>query len=154
MSRGRPLLVLFELALFAVSCLCGAKGAAGEEAGPEDVRTVAVLNFVNRNPGDGWDWLGTGLADSLITDLSKSASLTVVERERMAWTLKEMEIARRGIVDPAAAQNVGRICKVDCVLFGSFLKEFPKHEFAPRVKEMLEVCATELQKRQSSEKGG
>jgi tetratricopeptide (TPR) repeat protein len=37
--------------------------------------------------------------------------------------------------------------------FDRFLKEFPKHEFAPRVKEMLEVCTTEIQKRQSSEKG-
>ena len=98
-----------------------------QEAPRDSPTTLAVLNFVNRNPRDGWDWLGTGLADMLITDLSKSASLAVVERERMAWMLKEMlkemEMARRGLLDATTAQNVGRICKVDWALFGSFARE-------------------------------
>ncbi|MCD6416629.1 MAG: tetratricopeptide repeat protein, partial [Planctomycetes bacterium] len=94
-----------------------------QEAEPQPPITVAVLNFVNRNPGDGSDWLEKGLADLLITDLSKSATLLVVERERMAWMLKELELGERGVVDPSTAGRVGRICKVDRVLFGSYVRQ-------------------------------
>jgi len=118
-KRRIALWLVFGLAV----ALLHAGSPCAQETPPAGPTTLAVVNFVNRNPGDGWDWLGTGLADMLITDLSKSASLSVVERERMAWMLKEMETARRGIVDPAAAQNIGHICKVDWALFGSFARE-------------------------------
>ena len=59
--RGRPLFALFQLVFLAVFCLCGFERAAGEEVGGEDVRTVAVLNFVNRNPG-----LRVGLVGNLL----------------------------------------------------------------------------------------
>ncbi len=36
--------------------------------------------------------------------------------------------------------------------FDRFLKEFPEDELAPKVKEMLEVCATQIQERNSAEK--
>ena len=35
--------------------------------------------------------------------------------------------------------------------FDRFLKEFPKDELAPKVKEMLEVCAAQIQERKSAE---
>ncbi len=31
-----------------------------------------------------------------------------------------------------------------------FLKKFPKHEFAPKIEEMLEICASEIQERESA----
>jgi len=117
---GRRTAGVFLVSAFVLLCTSAFPARAGSDETPV---TLAVLHFANRNPGDGWDWLEKGLPDLLITDLSKSASLTVVERERMAWMLKELELAGRGIVDPAAAQNVGRICKVDWAFFGSFLGE-------------------------------
>ena len=38
--------------------------------------------------------------------------------------------------------------------FDRFLKEFPDHQFAPSVKEMIELCSTEIQKPESAEEGG
>ena len=56
MMFKRPYLVwLLPAPLIAMWCLCGFQQAEGEESVPEKVRTLAVLNFVNRDPGDGWD---------------------------------------------------------------------------------------------------
>jgi len=123
MFKWQTLFVLCQVAFFALFSLYECLDAAEEEVAPGDIRTLAVMNFTNRNPGDGWDWLEKGLADMLITDLSKSASLVIVERDRMAELLRELELAERGIVDASTAGRVGRICKVDWVLFGSFIKQ-------------------------------
>ncbi len=98
--------------------LCGA--GAPEKEQPT---TLAVLNFVNRNPGDGWDWLGTGLADMLITDLSSSERLQVVGREEMQQLFDEMRLGAAEVVDPGTAQSFGRVLAADLVLTGSFLRE-------------------------------
>ena len=37
--------------------------------------------------------------------------------------------------------------------FDRFLKEFPKHELVPRVKEMVEVCDSEIQEQSAAEQG-
>jgi len=37
--------------------------------------------------------------------------------------------------------------------FDRFLKDFPKHELAPKAEEMLEVCTVEIQKRKPAEQG-
>ena len=74
--------------------------------GSEQAHTrVAVLNFTNRNPGDGWDWLEKGLADMLITDLSASSRLRVVERERMQLLFEELELHRKVAAGNTAAAD-------------------------------------------------
>jgi len=85
--------------------------------------TLAVLNFVNRNPGDGWDWLEKGLADMLITDLQASGKFQVVDRERTQFALEEMALAERGLVDPQTAQRLGKVLGVEWVAFGTYFRE-------------------------------
>lgn len=53
--------------------------------------------------------LGFGLADLLITDLSRSAQLQVVDRTRTDALLRELALARSGRVDSATAPRVGRL---------------------------------------------
>ena len=72
-----PRLLSMGLILF-LALVVGTEAARGEEAS-----TIAVVNFINRNAPDDWDWLEKGFADLLITDLARSDRLTVVERERM-----------------------------------------------------------------------
>jgi TolB-like protein len=89
---------------------------------PQDAaKTIAVLDFVNRNPADGRDWLGKGLADMVITDLSASQRLTVVDRERVQDLAREIDLGAAGILDPKTAPRVGQIAKVRWILFGTFL---------------------------------
>jgi len=87
------------------------------------VRTMAVMNFDNRSSTGQWQWLSKGLADMLITDLSASERLMIVERERLNEIVAELQLTKAGVVDSSIAGQVGRIAKVDWVLFGSFLKE-------------------------------
>jgi len=53
--------------------------------------------------------LGYGLADLLITDLSRSAQLQVVDRTRTDALLRELALAGSGRVDSATAPRVGRL---------------------------------------------
>jgi TolB-like protein len=53
--------------------------------------------------------LGYGLADLLITDLSRSAQLQVVDRVRVDALLKELHLASNGRVDSASAPRVGKL---------------------------------------------
>lgn len=87
------------------------------------VRTMAVMSFDNRGSTGQWQWLSKGLADMLITDLSASERLMIVERERLNEIVAELQLTKAGAVDSSIADQVGRIAKVDWVLFGSFLKE-------------------------------
>ena len=87
------------------------------------VKTMAVMNFDNRSSTGQWQWLSKGLADMLITDLSASERLMIVERERLNEIVAELQLTRAGVVDSSIANRVGQMAKVDWVLFGSFLKE-------------------------------
>ncbi|MHC4757288.1 MAG: CsgG/HfaB family protein [Planctomycetota bacterium] len=88
-----------------------------------EVKKLAVMNFDNRNSSGEWQWLSKGLADMIITDLSASERLMIVERERLNDIVAELQLTKAIVVDSSIADQVGRIAKVDWVLFGSFLKE-------------------------------
>lgn len=107
--------------LAGLCCLAATTFAMG--AAPHQPVSLAVLNFINRNPGDGWDWLQTGLADMLITDLSHCGRFQIVTREDMQSLVEETKISGSGLVDPLTAVEAGRMLKVDHVLVGSFLRE-------------------------------
>ena len=108
-----------RFAAFGILLLATAISSGQEPSVP----ALTVLNFVNCHPGDGWDWLSKGLADMLITDLSASAKLRLVERERMQAFFTEMALAEKGLVDPESAARMGRMLKAKLALFGSFLVE-------------------------------
>jgi TolB-like protein len=81
------------------------------------------MNFDNRSSSGEWQWLSKGLADMIITDLTASERLMIVERERLNEIFAELQLTKAIVVDSSIADQVGRIAKVDWVLFGSFLKE-------------------------------
>src|SRR5438045_1233602 len=104
--------------LLVLMCLCGSALSA-EAPAPPDKNSLAVLDLANRNQGDAFDWLGKGLADMLIADLSASKKLLVVDRERTQDFMRELELDQAGLVAGAAAR-VGKVAKVDWVVFGSY----------------------------------
>jgi TolB-like protein len=93
-------------------------------AAADDGRTpIAVLHFVDRSAQDEWGWLGKGLADMLITDLSVSGSIVIVDRDRMAAAVAETGLAESGLADVTNAGKAGQVCKVAHVVFGSFVHQ-------------------------------
>ena len=108
------------LVLIIIFCFSPRAYSASEENSP---KKITVMNFDNRSSTGEWQWLSKGFADMIITDLSASERLTVVERERLNEIVAELQLVKTGVVDSSIANRVGQMAKVDWVLFGSFLKE-------------------------------
>ncbi|MBS0206983.1 MAG: hypothetical protein JSS49_29255 [Planctomycetes bacterium] len=120
MKRGvRSLLRCACLAL----CLSLGAVASALDKPEKAVPAVAVLDFVNRAPGDGHDWLAKGLADLLMTDLSVSPRLSIVHREKIHELAQEFELATRGILDEESAPRLGKTAHANWVVFGSYRRE-------------------------------
>ncbi len=72
--------------------------------------------------------LGFAIADLLVTDLSQSAQLQLVERARLGEVLNEIDLAGAGRVDSASAPRVGRLLGAQRLLLGS-VDTLPNGEF-------------------------
>ncbi len=82
---------------------------------------VAVLYFRNLGKRRDLDPVRKGLADMMITDLSKVKALTVVERIRMQKMLEELGLGASGMVAEGSAPRVGRLLGASRLIQGSFL---------------------------------
>ncbi len=63
--------------------------------------------------------LGFALADLLVTDLSRSAQLQLVERARLGDVLRELDLGKTGRVDSTSAPRVGRLVRARRLVLGS-----------------------------------
>ena len=74
-----------------------------------DERTVAVFPFQYRGDDPRFRPLGRALAEFLVTDLSRTEALTVLERSRLQLLLDEMELSESDYVEPGTAVQSGRL---------------------------------------------
>lgn len=81
--------------------------------------TVAVLPFRYAGAREDLRPLGRALAELLVTDLSQTDRLTVLERSRIQLLLDEMELAEQGLVEPATAARSGRMLGAGSVVQGT-----------------------------------
>lgn len=104
---------LLWLALFAAS------GLAQDSA----QRTIAILDFNNNSIMDRerLDPLKKGLADILITEISKIEAFRVVERDKLRDVVMELEFGQSELVDPSTAQKMGKLLGAQDLLFGAFV---------------------------------
>jgi TolB-like protein len=63
--------------------------------------------------------LGFALADLLVTDLSGSAQLQLVERARLGEVLRELDLGRSGKFDSSTAPRVGQLLRARRLVLGS-----------------------------------
>ncbi len=94
---------------------------------PHDQRkTIAVLYFQNNSLADrqNMEPLQKGLADMLITELSKIQALKVIERNQLQQMIEEMKLGQSGMVDEQTAQKVGRLLGAQTLLLGSYVAMF------------------------------
>jgi len=80
---------------------------------------VAVLGFANITSNSEDDWLGTGIAETVTTDLKNVEGLSVVSRARIHETLRRLG-AEAGATDEALAVQAGRELRTRWVLSGGF----------------------------------
>lgn len=79
---------------------------------------VAVLPFSVPQGESGYESLGKGLAEMVITDLSQIQSLKPVERVRTQALLDEMNLGQTGMIETASAARFGRFISAGHVVKG------------------------------------
>lgn len=62
--------------------------------------------------------LGYGLADMLMTDLSRSSQVQIVDRLRFDAVLREIKLANAGVVEAGTAPRVGRLVRARRLVLG------------------------------------
>lgn len=86
---------------------------------PRPRETLAISAFGNNSGQPRYEYLGRALADMLTTDLSSSAAVRIVERDRLQELLKELQLSESRFIDPRTAQRVGRGLGATHVVVGS-----------------------------------
>jgi TolB-like protein len=69
-----------------------AGAGAGEETGEgEQPKRIAIASFTNISGNAEDDWLGTGIAETLIADVGQLEGVSVIARERVSELIKTLE---------------------------------------------------------------
>lgn len=114
-------------ALAHTETVAAAKAAVANEAQisqtPGSPQTIAVPPLRYDGPDPSLAPLGRGLAEMIITDLSRSAQLTVVERDRMQAIADEIELSRSDRVDGATAVRAGKLIQAGRLIGGSIQQQ-------------------------------
>src|SRR5436190_537164 len=101
--------------VLAALCVMAAPAVAAEKP-----RRIAIMPFQNVTGGKDLDSIGTGIAETLITELGRIPELTLVERSRLNDAQKEIKLGQSGAVEASTAQRMGRFLGADGVVVGSF----------------------------------
>ncbi|HVF48210.1 MAG TPA: tetratricopeptide repeat protein [Pyrinomonadaceae bacterium] len=86
----------------------------------EGRKAVAVMFFENQSQVKDLDWLREGLADMLITDLSRSKNLTVLSRQQLHVLLERDGYRAQQRLPLEAALDIAGKSQADIMLTGSF----------------------------------
>ena len=127
-AHGRTSLVRVQLrqhlaALARKQLEADAKTAVAQEvalsATPGPLTTVAVLPLNVTSRDSSLMSIGVGLADLMITDLSRSSQLTIVERDKLDALLDEVLRSQRGAFDPNTAVRSGKLARAGRLVRGA-----------------------------------
>ncbi|MBI2428915.1 MAG: hypothetical protein HYV29_08995 [Ignavibacteriales bacterium] len=89
-------------------------------------KRVAVSRFEDRS-GTGYNHLGEGVADMLVTALVKSNKFSVIERQELEKVLEEQKLGESGLVTAETAPKLGKLLGVELLVVGS-VSEFGTKE--------------------------
>ena len=90
---------------------------------PGSPQTIAVPPMTFSGTDSSLRPLERGMADLIITDLSRSAQLTVVERDRMQALADEIQLSQSGAVDSSTAIRAGRLIQAGNLVNGSIVQQ-------------------------------
>jgi TolB-like protein len=82
---------------------------------------VSVLYFDNTTGNKSFEWLRKAIADMLITDISESSEIEVVERENMQKIIEEQKLSLAGLVDEDQAIKIGQMLNAKKMIYGAFI---------------------------------
>lgn len=85
-------------------------------------KALAVIYFDNQSASADLDWLREGLADMLITNLSRSRKLTVLGRQQLHVLLERMDHRQTDVIELNDAVEIGRKSQAEVIVLGSFAR--------------------------------
>jgi tetratricopeptide (TPR) repeat protein len=109
-----------------------------------DPKAVAVSPFQNLGT-PVYAPLSKGLAEMVITDLSKVKTLKVVERIRLQALINELKLAQSGLVDAKTAPRLGGLVGAGKITTGSFLNRPPDTSGLSEEEMRLNAAVAETQ---------
>ena len=98
---------------------------------PKLENAVAVMTFSNITGEDKDEWIGSGIAETVTSDLKKVRGLSVIGRERTFEVLKELGTGQLSDFDETVAIDVGRRLAASWILGGGY----------QRIGEMIRITA-------------
>ncbi|MFH0947650.1 MAG: CsgG/HfaB family protein [Elusimicrobiota bacterium] len=87
---------------------------------PDNI-VLSVMYFDNTSKNLEFDWMRKGVADLIISDISKTKQIQVVQRENLQKVLVEQKLALSGVINKDSAIEVGNTLGANVVLLGSFI---------------------------------
>jgi tetratricopeptide (TPR) repeat protein/DNA-binding winged helix-turn-helix (wHTH) protein len=124
LTRDRVAMIVVALVAIGIvlSALRHGRAGGAETTGAPRRTTVAVMFFDKRNGGTDVDWLREGLSDMLITQLSRSNSLSVVSREQLAALLKRRDLDSTRTIPIAQQLEIARQAKATRLITGTYVQ--------------------------------
>jgi len=113
MLKYRLFLIVFLLAFITFT---------GTSLFSQDQLRIAIMDFQNLSNISDLDYLEKAIPEILITGLSLSKKIKIVERTRLEEILKEMQLTLSGAVDQERIVEVGKIAGAKAILLGSIIK--------------------------------
>jgi len=116
-SKDDPEVTARMLTLTGAEELIASPVAGGAAPGTGTV-VVAIAPFKNFSLDPRYDAYAGAVPGQLVSVLSRSTRLKVVERDALNQAMNEMALAQSGIVDPSTAQELGRVLGAQYLIAG------------------------------------
>jgi tetratricopeptide (TPR) repeat protein len=81
---------------------------------------IAVFPFENIQKNPEYDWIGTGIMETVITDLMKIKEWIVLDRANLEKNLKEIQFSLSDLADEQKQLKVGGMLSANVIVTGSY----------------------------------
>ncbi len=105
--------------------------------------SIAVIPFENLSKVPEIEWIGSGIAETVTTDLKKAKDLRVIERAQLDKVMKELKIKLLTGTDTKSAAEAGKLVGADQVVIGGFQRLGTRIRITAR---LVEVSSAEVLK--------
>jgi serine/threonine protein kinase/tetratricopeptide (TPR) repeat protein len=98
-----------------------AQPSAASGAATSQPLSLAILPFRNASGDSSIDWLGPSLAEMLLSDVGRSASLRTVPPNRLQQVLRDLRISPAAL-DPTTVRKLAQFSSADTMIWGQYVK--------------------------------
>jgi tetratricopeptide (TPR) repeat protein len=99
-----------------------ARSRTGTNAAQGPVTSVAIVPFYNASGEASLSWLGSSIAEALITDMGQSVHLRMVSPDRLQQVLSDLRVSPQSQLDLQTVKRIAEFTHADTIVFGQYEK--------------------------------